>query len=203
MNKETIKKLVENYFELKIDATTRKREYVEARAMYFKLTRDSTRLSLTSIGEEVNRHYASVLHGIRQLESWIEKDKMVRNNYTALKNKLTSNAIRVPVPNGSLAILNLKIKKNTTLKKINNLIKTAALTGNLVEQIKYELNDELVSSDVVGCTAPAIYDSKATIVRPDGKNVIMYIWYDNEFGYSHQVIRLSKYIAKVRRFTYY
>ena len=88
MNKETIKQLVENYFELKIDATTRKREYVEARAMYFKLTRDSTRLSLTSIGEEVNRHYASVLHGIRQLESWIEKDKMVRNNYTALKNKL-------------------------------------------------------------------------------------------------------------------
>jgi len=88
MNKETIKKLVENYFDLKIDATTRKREYVEARSMYFKLTRDNTRLSLTSIGKEVNRHYASVLHGIRQLESWIEKDKMVRNNYTALKNKL-------------------------------------------------------------------------------------------------------------------
>ena len=129
--------------------------------------------------------------------------KAVSKALPALKNKLTSNAIRVPVPNGSLAILNLKIKKNTTLKKINNLIKTAALTGNLVEQIKYELNDELVSSDVVGCTAPAIYDSKATIVRPDGKNVIMYIWYDNEFGYSHQVIRLSKYIAKVRRFTYY
>ena len=129
--------------------------------------------------------------------------KAVSKALPALKNKLTSNAIRVPVPNGSLAIINLKIKKNTTLKKINNLIKTAALTGNLVEQIKYELNDELVSSDVVGCTAPAIYDSKATIVRPDGKNVIMYIWYDNEFGYSHQVIRLSKYIAKVRRFTYY
>ena len=97
----------------------------------------------------------------------------------------------------------MEIKKSTTLKKINNLIKTAALTGNLVEQIKYELNDELVSSDIVGCTAPAIYDSKATIVRHDGKNIILYIWYDNEFGYSHQVIRLAKYIAKVRRFTYY
>lgn len=129
--------------------------------------------------------------------------KAVSKAIPSLKNKLTSNAIRVPVPNGSLAILNLKIKKGTTIKKINNLIKTAALTGNLVEQIKYEANDELVSSDIVGCTAPAIYDSKATIVRTDGKNIILYIWYDNEFGYSHQVVRLAKYIAKVRRFTYY
>ena len=129
--------------------------------------------------------------------------KAVSKALPSLENKLTSNAIRVPVPNGSLAILNLGIKKSTTLKNINSLIKTAALSGNLVEQIKYELNDELVSSDIVGCTAPAIYDSKATIVRPDGKNIILYIWYDNEFGYSHQVIRLAKYIAKVRRFTYY
>ena len=121
----------------------------------------------------------------------------------SLISKLTSNAIRVPVPNGSLAILNLEIKKSTTLKFVNELIKTAALSGPLVEQIKYELNDELVSSDIVGCTAPAIFDSKATLIGPNGKNIILYIWYDNEFGYSHQVIRLAKYIAKVRRFTYY
>jgi glyceraldehyde 3-phosphate dehydrogenase len=129
--------------------------------------------------------------------------KAVSKALPSLENRLTSNAIRVPVPNGSLAILNLQIKKSVTLNKINNLIKGAALSGNLVEQIKYELNNELVSSDIVGCTAPAIYDSKATIVRSDGKNIIIYIWYDNEFGYSHQVIRLAKYIAKVRRFTYY
>ena len=129
--------------------------------------------------------------------------KAVSKALPALENKLTSNAIRVPVPNGSLAILNLEIKKTTTLKKINEVIKTAALSGALVEQIKYEFNDELVSSDIVGCTAPAIYDSKATIVSPNGKNIILYIWYDNEFGYSHQVVRLAKYIAKVRRFTYY
>ena len=129
--------------------------------------------------------------------------KAVSKALPTLENKLTSNAIRVPVPNGSLAILNLEIKKTTTLKKINNLIKTAALSGALVEQIKYEFNDELVSSDIVGSPAPSIYDSKATIVSPNGKNIILYIWYDNEFGYSHQVIRLAKYIAKVRRFTYY
>ncbi|SFN78963.1 glyceraldehyde 3-phosphate dehydrogenase [Bizionia echini] len=121
----------------------------------------------------------------------------------SLEGKLTSNAIRVPVPNGSLAILNLDLEKATSLEAINTTLKKYALEGDLVEQIKYELSDELVSSDIVGCSAPAIFDSKATIVRPDGKNAILYIWYDNEYGYSHQVIRLAKYIAKVRRYTYY
>ncbi|KAA5824761.1 glyceraldehyde-3-phosphate dehydrogenase [Algibacter amylolyticus] len=121
----------------------------------------------------------------------------------SLEGKLTSNAIRVPVPNGSLAILNLEIENKTSLNGVNSVLKKYALEGDLVEQIKFELSDELVSSDIVGCSAPSIYDSKATIVRKDGKNIILYIWYDNEYGYSHQVIRLAKYIAKVRRYTYY
>ena len=121
----------------------------------------------------------------------------------SLEGKLTSNAIRVPVPNGSLAILNLELKNKTSIDGINTILKKYALEGDLVEQIKYELSDELVSSDIVGSSAPSIYDSKATIVRKDGKNVLLYIWYDNEYGYSHQVIRLAKYIAKVRRYTYY
>ena len=61
----------------------------------------------------------------------------------------------------------------------------------------------LVSSDIVGSSAPSIYDSNATIVNAEGDNAIVYVWYDNEYGYSHQVIRLAKYIAKVRRYTYY
>ncbi|MEY8847583.1 glyceraldehyde-3-phosphate dehydrogenase [Psychroserpens sp. XS_ASV72] len=121
----------------------------------------------------------------------------------SFEGKLTSNAIRVPVPNGSLAILNLELEKKTSVDAMNAMIKKYALEGDLVEQIKYEMSDELVSSDIVGSSAPSIYDSKATIVRPDGKNVILYVWYDNEYGYSHQVIRLAKYIAKVRRYTYY
>ncbi len=121
----------------------------------------------------------------------------------SLEGKLTSNAIRVPVPNGSLVVLNLEVKKNTTITGINKIMKKYALDGELVEQIKYSLNNELVSSDIVGTSAPAIYDSNATIVSKDGKNIVIYIWYDNEFGYSHQVIRLAKYIAKVRRYTYY
>jgi glyceraldehyde 3-phosphate dehydrogenase len=117
--------------------------------------------------------------------------------------KLTSNAIRVPVPNGSLAILNLEVEAATSVEGVNNIIKKYALEGELVEQIKYSIDNELVSTDIVGSSAPAIYDSKATIATTDGKNIVLYIWYDNEYGYSHQVIRLAKYIAKVRRFTYY
>jgi glyceraldehyde 3-phosphate dehydrogenase len=120
-----------------------------------------------------------------------------------LVGKLTSNAIRVPVPNGSLVVLNLEVGKETSVEEINNIMKKYALEGELVEQIKYSLNNELVSSDIVGTNAPSIYDSNATIVSGDGKNIVLYVWYDNEFGYSHQVIRLAKYIAKVRRYNYY
>lgn len=121
----------------------------------------------------------------------------------SLTGKLTSNAIRVPVPNGSLAVLNLQVEKETSKEAVNAIMKEYALEGNLVEQIKYSLSNELVSSDIVGSSAPSIYDSNATIVSNDGKNIVLYIWYDNEYGYSHQVIRLAKYISKVRRYTYY
>lgn len=129
--------------------------------------------------------------------------KAVSKALPSLEGKLTSNAIRVPVPNGSLAILNLDLNGKTSVESLNTIVKKYALEGDLVEQIKYSLSNELVSSDIIGTTAPAIYDSKATIVTPDGKSIVLYIWYDNEFGYAHQVIRLAKYVAKVRRFTYY
>jgi len=121
----------------------------------------------------------------------------------SLAGKLTSNAIRVPVPNGSLVVLNLEVVKPTSIEEVNGIMRRYALEGELVEQIKYSLNNELVSSDIVGTSAPSIFDSNATIVSGDGKNIVLYVWYDNEYGYSHQVIRLAKYIAKVRRYTYY
>jgi glyceraldehyde 3-phosphate dehydrogenase len=120
-----------------------------------------------------------------------------------LAGKLTSNAIRVPVPNGSLAVLSLEINKKVTVEEVNEAVKKFALEGELVEQIKYSLNNELVSSDIVGASAPAIYDSNATIVNTNGNGIVLYVWYDNEYGYSHQVIRLAKYVAQVRRYTYY
>jgi len=120
-----------------------------------------------------------------------------------LSGKLTSNAIRVPVPNGSLAILQLELQTTTTVEALNALLRSSALDGQLVEQIKYSTNAELVSSDIIGTTAAAIVDGPASIVSNDNKTVVLYVWYDNEYGYTHQVMRLARHIAGVRRYTYY
>lgn len=120
-----------------------------------------------------------------------------------LENKLTANAVRVPTPNGSLAIMNLSLNKTTTLEEVNAAIKDAALNGSLVNQIFYSVDPELVSNDIIGNTCCAVYDAPATIVSPDGKNVVVYTWYDNEYGYTKQVIRLAKHVSKVRRLKYY
>lgn len=120
-----------------------------------------------------------------------------------LKDKLTANAVRVPTPNGSLAILSLELKKGTTIEDVNNVVRTASLEGDLVNQIFYSYDPELVSSDIIGNTCCSVYDSHATIVSLDGKNVVLYTWYDNEFGYTKQVIRLAKHITKVQRLIYY
>jgi glyceraldehyde 3-phosphate dehydrogenase len=127
--------------------------------------------------------------------------KAVAKAIPELEGKLTSNAIRVPVPNGSLAILSLQLRVPVTIDAINSIMKKYALEGDLVEQIKYSLDTELVSSDIIGTTAPSIFDSTSTIA--DKETIVIYVWYDNEYGYSHQVMRLAKHIAKVRRFTYY
>ena len=129
--------------------------------------------------------------------------KAVTKVIPSLEGKLTANAVRVPTPNVSLAILKLTLNKNTTKENINDLIRKEALDGNLVNQIQYQVDPDLVSSDIIGTTCCSIFDSNATICTQDGNDVVLYTWYDNEFGYTKQVIRLAKLIAKVRRLTYY
>lgn len=122
----------------------------------------------------------------------------------SLKDKLTANAVRVPTPNGSLAIMSLTLKKPIKdLAAMNDMIRDAALIGELVNQIHYQVDPELVSSDIIGDTCCSVFDSNATIVSADGKSVVLYAWYDNEFGYTKQVIRLAKHVTKVRRLVYY
>lgn len=121
----------------------------------------------------------------------------------ALAGKLTGNAIRVPTPDVSLAILNLTFSQDVSVEKINNVLKEASSFGSLVEQIDYSMSQEMVSSDCIGNTHAAIVDAPATIVSSDGKSAVLYCWYDNEFGYTKQVIRLSRYLAGVIRLRYY
>ena len=120
-----------------------------------------------------------------------------------LAGKFTANSVRVPTPNVSLAILNITVNRTTTKEEVNEIIRRYALKGNLVEQIQFAFSNELVSSDVIGNSCPAVFDSKATIVSPDSKTIILYVWYDNEYGYTRQVLRFSKYISEVIRLRYY
>ncbi|MBK7441429.1 MAG: glyceraldehyde-3-phosphate dehydrogenase [Bacteroidetes bacterium] len=120
-----------------------------------------------------------------------------------LAGKFTGNAIRVPTPDVSLAIMNLNLKKEVTIEEVNNVLREAASFGQLVEQIDYSISLEIVSSDCIGNSHCVIVDAPATIVSKDGKNVVLYCWYDNEFGYTKQVVRLSKYLAGVIRLRYY
>ena len=129
--------------------------------------------------------------------------KAVTKVIPSLAGKLTANAVRVPTPNGSLAIMNLTIGKEASLEEINQMIKRNAMEGDLVNQIKFSIEEELVSNDIIGNTCCSVFDSHATIVSEDKKNVVLYVWYDNEFGYTKQVIRLAKYVANVRRLLYY
>ena len=121
----------------------------------------------------------------------------------SLADKLTANAVRVPTPNGSLAILNLELGKETSVEDLNNKLRKAALNGSLVNQIHYALDPEMVSSDIIGNTCCSVFDSNATIVSKDGKSAVIYAWYDNEFGYTKQVMRLAKHVTRVRRLIYY
>lgn len=120
-----------------------------------------------------------------------------------LSGKFTANSVRVPTPNVSLAILNLNIGRKVTKEEVNEIVKRYALEGKLVEQIQYAFSNELVSTDVIGNPCPSVFDSQNTIIAPDGKSIVLYVWYDNEYGYTRQVIRFSKHISEVRRPVYY
>ncbi|RZM25703.1 MAG: glyceraldehyde-3-phosphate dehydrogenase, partial [Pedobacter sp.] len=130
-------------------------------------------------------------------------DKAVSKVIPHLAGKLTGNAVRVPTPNVSLAILNLSLDQEVTKEAVADILRNASLSGDLTEQIEYSLSNELVSTDLIGNSHPAIVDGPATILSADRKSVVLYVWYDNEYGYTRQVIRLAKKMAGVVRLTYY
>jgi glyceraldehyde 3-phosphate dehydrogenase len=121
----------------------------------------------------------------------------------SLKGKLTANAVRVPIPNVSLAILSLTVQKATTTEEVIEILRDAALNGRLVEQIRFSASTEAVSTDFIGDSCAGIFDAPATLVSADGKSIILYVWYDNEFGYTIQALRLAKHIAGVQWESYY
>lgn len=122
--------------------------------------------------------------------------KAVAKALPEFEGKLTGNAIRVPTPDVSMAVLNLTMSKEVDREEINHYLKQVSLRSVLRQQIGYIHSPEVVSTDFVGTTQAGIVDGLATIVS--GNHVVLYVWYDNEFGYSNQVIRIVEDMAGAR-----
>jgi len=126
--------------------------------------------------------------------------KAVSRVLPELSGKLTGNAIRVPTPNVSMAMLNIQLNEEVTLEELNEFLRYKSLHSKLQQQIGYTISTEAVSTDFVGSRQACVIDSVATIV--EGNNVILYCWYDNEFGYSCQVVRCLEQFSGVKWPTY-
>jgi len=121
--------------------------------------------------------------------------KAVAKALPELAGKLSGNAIRVPTPNVSMAILNLNLKNSTNRDEVNDYLRYMALHSDLHKQIDFTHSLEVVSSDFVGSRHAGVVDAEATICNDN--RVILYVWYDNEFGYSCQVVRILEDMADV------
>ncbi|TYO97085.1 glyceraldehyde 3-phosphate dehydrogenase [Geothermobacter ehrlichii] len=122
--------------------------------------------------------------------------KAVAKALPELTGKLTGNAIRVPTPNVSLAILSLNLEKETSVEEINSYLREVSLEGPLHELIDYTNSPDVVSTDFVGSGYACVVDSCATIVQ--GNRCNLYVWYDNENGYSCQVVKMVDYLAGLK-----
>ena len=121
--------------------------------------------------------------------------KAVAKALPELQGKLTGNAIRVPTPDVSMAILNLNLSTSTTRDEVNDYLREMSLHSQLRKQIDYIDSPDVVSTDFVGSRRAGIVDGLATISTD--KNLVLYVWYDNEFGYSCQVVRVMEEMAGV------
>jgi glyceraldehyde 3-phosphate dehydrogenase len=119
--------------------------------------------------------------------------KAVAKALPELEGKLTGNAIRVPTPDVSMAILNLTLEQDVDREQVNELLRQTSLTGELRAQIDFTDSAEVVSTDFVGNNRAGIVDGLATIAT--GRHLVLYVWYDNEYGYSSQVVRVIEHMA--------
>ena len=108
----------------------------------------------------------------------------------SLKGKLDGTAMRVPVPTGSVIDLTLELKKNTSKEEINEVLK------KYQNETLHFTMDPIVSSDVIGSHYGAVVDGLSTnVLDVDGKQLVKVVaWYDNEMGYSTQMVRTAKYL---------
>lgn len=121
--------------------------------------------------------------------------KAVAKALPELAGKLSGNAVRVPTPDVSMAILNLNLETETDRDELNEYLRQTSMRSPLRNQIDYINSPEVVSTDFVGSRRAGVVDGLATIVN--GDRAVVYVWYDNEFGYSCQVVRVIAQMSGV------
>ena len=122
--------------------------------------------------------------------------KAVAKALPVMKGKLTGNAIRVPTPDVSMAILNLQLENAPeSAEQVNMFLKDISLNSAMRKQIDYVDSPDVVSTDLVGSRRAGVVDGLATIVN--NNSLVLYVWYDNEFGYSCQVVRVMARMADI------
>jgi glyceraldehyde 3-phosphate dehydrogenase len=120
--------------------------------------------------------------------------------YPALEGRLTGSAIRVPVPNVSLAVLNLRLgagARGMGRRDLNAFLRETSLASPLRRQVDFIESPEFASSDALGSRKAGIVDGLATIADGSG-DAVLYVWYDNEHGYCRQVVRVLESMSGVR-----
>ena len=111
-----------------------------------------------------------------------------------LAGRLDGSALRVPTPTGSVVDLTLELKKNVTAEEVNEVLK-----NNQNETLVFTM-DPVVSSDIIGREIGALVDGLLTsVLEVDGKQLVKVVaWYDNEMGYSAQMVRTAKYLETLK-----
>ncbi len=110
-----------------------------------------------------------------------------------MAGKLTGSSVRVPTPNVSMAILSFNLETEATTDEINDHMRYMAFHSDLQKQIGYSNAPDAVSTDFVGSRAAGVFDALAT--KTAGKRCVLYVWYDNEYGYTAQVVRILRQVT--------
>jgi glyceraldehyde 3-phosphate dehydrogenase len=121
----------------------------------------------------------------------------VAKAYPPLAGKLSGSAIRVPTPDVSIAVLNLRLHRPAAKQELNRYLRGISLWSDLHQQVDYLESPEIVSSDILGNRKAGVVDGLATIANGT-ESVVVYVWYDNEYGYSRQVVRVLETMTGVR-----
>ncbi len=112
--------------------------------------------------------------------------------YPELEGRIDGMALRVPVPDGSITDFVARVESEVSVEEVNNAFKQAA-SGDLADVLEYS-EAPIVSSDIVGNPNSCIFDSKLTMST--GRNVKVFGWYDNEWGYSNRTVDIVRFIGE-------